>query len=931
MYVKILTRLVIFLGLLNHYSQIDSTNQQTSSMINEYPQSLSSAKSLPIELLKLVNIVPTVQGRSSMARFLSNPLSILMNFNNDGSSSLMIIDRIEGVKYGEHGHCQHGKIWNPNGSACRPIFCQDDNNLVSDALNCKDDNAYMNEYDDDHMESNEQGIQFTIDSLLCSFSFDPNNKDTYDCENENGLDLLQSNPHFDGLLLELIESKLTPRPGITFSITNHNISSIIYKNMDPSFKSTVFYPKTADVPSCCIQKHEQIVLTLYPIKSNPASGQKKPKTDDKMSVYLELLDNKNLSLLGHNITLLNIFQPQKQHSNWCTNKENNDIKTSYRSLSDYRILVSTINNAYYVYINKTNFLYSTGSFEIQLTYNLDMNVLLNNNLKLIRNFDYDTDTINNTDDKKKEFHYYNWPNINQSKQTVFQRLGLQDVTDLFLHQATAFITTCDRLPRIVKNCQESQTVRLHICEVEFFHVDSSIYHPLLDHYFTSKEYQFDANDTDYVHICKESSRFFWDLLHTRLKMSAKTSILHMKISSYISFVFNVISIISMILTLLTYGLFKELRNVPGWNVINLTCALLIAQSSFLLGAIIENQRFVCFLSAIVTHYGFLVSFFWMSVIAFDLYRNFRNTNITKSLQMVNLRHRLIPYVIYAWITPFLIVSIAVIIDLIPMKVKPCYGGYAKECIFEKNIKYEQSGLLAQYSDDYDSYNYRNFTSGYVIPVKNRKHINCRDFGQNYINYTQKSCLIQNGRVNFYLFGLPLLIIIIVNAIFYLLAIYNIRKMKQNSKNSTMRRFSRVKLPSDKDVKFYIQMASILGFSWTIGFFFTTFKINSQHVVFFVLLYIFTLSNASIGIFIFFAFICRREIWKLYEKRLKITAFNLKKSINYKSDMNRKYQRDSTSSIDSQMNRIISISAITQNELNSNSKNKEKMETSNHLF
>jgi len=73
--------------------------------------------------------------------------------------------------------------------------------------------------------------------------------------------------------------------------------------------------------------------------------------------------------------------------------------------------------------------------------------------------------------------------------------------------------------------------------------------------------------------------------------------------------------------------------------------------------------------------------------------------------------------------------------------------------------------------------------------------------KNYSNYII-------GNANLVFFGIPIALILAVNFVYFTLTIYNIRSQKM--KKSNLRRFSRSKTAADKDVKFYIQIALILG-------------------------------------------------------------------------------------------------------------------------
>ena len=89
-----------------------------------------------------------------------------------------------------------------------------------------------------------------------------------------------------------------------------------------------------------------------------------------------------------------------------------------------------------------------------------------------------------------------------------------------------------------------------------------------------------------------------------------------------------LSVVCLLLVLITYSLFKELRTVPGVNLMNLSLSLLLAHSLFMAtGA--THIRLICTSVAVLLHYFYLSSFVWMSIIAFDTYRTFSRTCYTR--------------------------------------------------------------------------------------------------------------------------------------------------------------------------------------------------------------------------------------------------------------------------------------------------------------
>ena len=91
------------------------------------------------------------------------------------------------------------------------------------------------------------------------------------------------------------------------------------------------------------------------------------------------------------------------------------------------------------------------------------------------------------------------------------------------------------------------------------------------------------------------------------------------------------SIMSLLFLLGTYIAIAELRNLPGKNLMNLSCAMLLYHTMFFLSGETDKPQ-LCMTVSILLHYFLLCSFFWMGVLAFDVAKTFGATG--------NLFHRL---------------------------------------------------------------------------------------------------------------------------------------------------------------------------------------------------------------------------------------------------------------------------------------------------
>ena len=82
-----------------------------------------------------------------------------------------------------------------------------------------------------------------------------------------------------------------------------------------------------------------------------------------------------------------------------------------------------------------------------------------------------------------------------------------------------------------------------------------------------------------------------------------------------------VSFLSLLILVVVYGIFKELRTLPGKNLINLSIAM-IFYHIFLFVAGSRNIHRLCIIIAVLLHYFLLSSFAWMSVMAFDVAKTF---------------------------------------------------------------------------------------------------------------------------------------------------------------------------------------------------------------------------------------------------------------------------------------------------------------------
>ena len=85
-----------------------------------------------------------------------------------------------------------------------------------------------------------------------------------------------------------------------------------------------------------------------------------------------------------------------------------------------------------------------------------------------------------------------------------------------------------------------------------------------------------------------------------------------------------LSIISLLILLVTYFLFAELRTYPGKKVMHLSCAMIIMQTGYFVSYPDVVPAAVCAVLGALLHYSILVMFLWMSVMACYTQKTFLN-------------------------------------------------------------------------------------------------------------------------------------------------------------------------------------------------------------------------------------------------------------------------------------------------------------------
>lgn len=169
------------------------------------------------------------------------------------------------------------------------------------------------------------------------------------------------------------------------------------------------------------------------------------------------------------------------------------------------------------------------------------------------------------------------------------------------------ITVCGK--RLTRNCSGTY-ILLENTEYTIMS-NGSLFRNASNKLYTAHSYYSGFNNSAWV--CSSFSRIYW---------KEEKRVDELIFLAPLSLAGLPISITCLLIVLVTYLKFKELRTVPCIHVINLSITLLIAHFLWLLTNFLNTSKASCAVIAIFLHYFFLVSFAWMSIIAYDTWRAF---------------------------------------------------------------------------------------------------------------------------------------------------------------------------------------------------------------------------------------------------------------------------------------------------------------------
>ena len=142
------------------------------------------------------------------------------------------------------------------------------------------------------------------------------------------------------------------------------------------------------------------------------------------------------------------------------------------------------------------------------------------------------------------------------------------------------------------------------------------------------------------------------------------------VEGYITIVGCSFSIVGYLVVIITYSVIRELKTVPGKNIVGL-CIMLMLSDMLMLSSMSQQQTW-CELSAILLHFIALSAQFWAAVVAFDIWSTFHGKSLKRNMRS---QKRFICYCLFALICPLCIVVLSITLDKTVQAVNIGYGKF----------------------------------------------------------------------------------------------------------------------------------------------------------------------------------------------------------------------------------------------------------------
>ncbi|XP_032227164.2 uncharacterized protein LOC5502964 isoform X2 [Nematostella vectensis] len=188
--------------------------------------------------------------------------------------------------------------------------------------------------------------------------------------------------------------------------------------------------------------------------------------------------------------------------------------------------------------------------------------------------------------------------------------------------------------------------------------NSSVFVPSLSRIYPNNSY-FIVNESLFVCSSEEKG----GMAHSKVLVPTGISVLQI-----ITYVGLAVSFVSEVLLLAVYAAMKQLRNVPGLNLMSFVTALIMYQVIYqTIGLDVKEE--ICIVIATTLHYFLLAAFAWTGIMAYDTKKTFS----TESIRHGYSAGRFLRYCVTAWGGPLIFVLTCVTLDRAVPMVTVGYG------------------------------------------------------------------------------------------------------------------------------------------------------------------------------------------------------------------------------------------------------------------
>lgn len=156
------------------------------------------------------------------------------------------------------------------------------------------------------------------------------------------------------------------------------------------------------------------------------------------------------------------------------------------------------------------------------------------------------------------------------------------------------------------------------------------------------------------------------------------------ILGYVTIVGLGISMFFLMLHFVAFCIVPDLQNLSGKNLVSQCVALFFAYFCFIIGQFESLSSTSCTAVAFLTFYFFQVSFFWMGVMAFDVWRTLKMATTELRVSSGRQMKRFLIYSFFTWMTPLFILTLLAFAQYTSLFSPPYRPGFSSPpCWFKQ--------------------------------------------------------------------------------------------------------------------------------------------------------------------------------------------------------------------------------------------------------